>query len=274
MNGLPAARLQIGDWRVESATGEISRGDEAVRLEARTLRLLLFLAGRPGELVSLDELLDQVWPGVTVTPDSVYQAVTSLRRQLGDDPKRPRYIITVPRLGYRMVAEVRDLSAGVAARRSWRLGGAIAGAVLLAGGAALGWNAMRPAPPVTVGVMPFLDLTDGMGNEVLVDDMAEDVADGLARTPGLRAPAPRSIFQLKHKHLSLPEAARRLGVAFIVDGSVRGSANAYWVTARLVRADNGFVVWSQAFAASGPDPAAPRIAAAAAKQALAQRGKS
>jgi DNA-binding winged helix-turn-helix (wHTH) protein/TolB-like protein len=273
MSGTPAARLQIGDWRVEPALGEISRGDEVVRLEARTLRLLLHLASRPGEVVSVDDLLDQVWPGVTVTPDSVYQAVASLRRQLGDDPRRPRYIANAPRLGYRMVAPVRELAATGPGSKLRRAGGAVLAAALLAAGAAAGWGVLNPAPPapVTVGVMPFLDLTDGMGNEVLVDDMAEDVADQLARTRGLRCPAPRSIFQLKHKHLSLTEAARRLGVSYIVDGSVRGAPGAYRVTARLVRADNGFVIWSQAFAASGTDPAAPKIAAAAARQALSQR---
>ena len=70
------------------------------------MRLLLCLAERAGEVVSIDELLDQVWSGVVVTPDSVYQAVASLRRQLGDDAKEPAYIATVPRLGYRMVATV------------------------------------------------------------------------------------------------------------------------------------------------------------------------
>ena len=70
------------------------------------MRLLLCLAERHGEVVSIDDLLSQVWPDVTVTQDSVYQAVTSLRRLLGDDPKQPTYIATVPRLGYRMVATV------------------------------------------------------------------------------------------------------------------------------------------------------------------------
>jgi DNA-binding winged helix-turn-helix (wHTH) protein len=70
------------------------------------MRLLLCLAERAGEVVSIDDLLDQVWSGVTVAPDSVYQAVATLRRQLGDDPKQPTYIATVPRLGYRMVATV------------------------------------------------------------------------------------------------------------------------------------------------------------------------
>lgn len=70
------------------------------------MRLLLCLAEHAGEVVSIDDLLNQVWTEVIVTPDSVYQAVASLRRLLGDDPKQPTYIATVPRLGYRMVAAV------------------------------------------------------------------------------------------------------------------------------------------------------------------------
>src|SRR5215813_14062586 len=98
--------LRIGDWRVDPSSGEISRDGETARLEARAMRLLLLLAERAGEIVSIDDLLNQVWSGVIVTPDSVYQAVASLRRLLGDDPKRPTYIETAPRLGYRMVAPV------------------------------------------------------------------------------------------------------------------------------------------------------------------------
>src|SRR5260370_23899405 len=70
------------------------------------MRLLLCLAEHAGEIVSIDDLLDHAWTDVTVAPDSVYQAVASLRRLLGDDPKQPAYIETVPRLGYRMVAAV------------------------------------------------------------------------------------------------------------------------------------------------------------------------
>jgi transcriptional activator of cad operon len=70
------------------------------------MRLLLCLAEHAGEVVSIDDLLNQVWPDVAVSPDSVYQAVASLRRLLGDDPKQPTYIATVPRLGYRIVATV------------------------------------------------------------------------------------------------------------------------------------------------------------------------
>src|SRR5882757_2404872 len=99
-------QLRIGDWHVNPTYGQISRGGEVLRLEARTLRLLLCLAQRAGEVVSIDDLLDEAWSGVVVTPDSVYQAVASLRRLLGDDARQPAYIATVPRLGYRMVATV------------------------------------------------------------------------------------------------------------------------------------------------------------------------
>lgn len=70
------------------------------------MRVLVCLAEHAGEVVSIEDLLNHVWSDVTVAPDSVYQAVTSLRRVLGDDPKQPTYIETVPRLGYRMVAPV------------------------------------------------------------------------------------------------------------------------------------------------------------------------
>src|SRR5579862_848901 len=101
-----STKLRIGEWCVNPAAGQISRDGETARLEARTMRLLLCLAEHAGEVVSIDDLLDQVWSGVSVSSDSVYQAVASLRRLLGDDPRQPTYIATVPRLGYRMVAEV------------------------------------------------------------------------------------------------------------------------------------------------------------------------
>src|SRR5712672_4493356 len=98
--------LRVGAWCVNPASGQISRDGATARVETRTMRLLLCLAEHAGEVVSIDDLLNQVWSDVSVAPDSVYQAVDSLRRLLGDDPRQPTYIETVPRLGYRMVATV------------------------------------------------------------------------------------------------------------------------------------------------------------------------
>src|SRR5260370_19776957 len=101
-----ATMFRIGDWCVNPTSSQISRDGETARVEVRTMRLLLCLAEHAGEVVSIDELLNQVWSGVFVNQDSVYQAVASLRRLLGDDPKQPTYIATVPRLGYRMLPTV------------------------------------------------------------------------------------------------------------------------------------------------------------------------
>src|SRR5580704_14634679 len=106
MDTPPPPLLRIGDWSVDPATGQMSRSNESIRVEARTLRLLLCLAENAGQVVSIDDLLNKAWDGVIVTSDSVYQGVASLRRLLGDDPKNPTYIATVPRLGYRMIAPV------------------------------------------------------------------------------------------------------------------------------------------------------------------------
>jgi DNA-binding winged helix-turn-helix (wHTH) protein len=85
MDRLTSIALQVGDWRIDPQLGQMSRGTETVRLEARTLRLLMYLANRAGETVGIEELLDQVWSGVVATQDSVYQAVTMLCRLPGDD---------------------------------------------------------------------------------------------------------------------------------------------------------------------------------------------
>jgi TolB-like protein/DNA-binding winged helix-turn-helix (wHTH) protein/Tfp pilus assembly protein PilF len=98
--------FQMGPWRVDPTRDEISRDGTAVKLEPRTMRVLICLAERDGNVISVNELLDAVWKDLVVTQYSVYQAVAVLRRALGDDPKDPTYIASVPRRGYRLVAPV------------------------------------------------------------------------------------------------------------------------------------------------------------------------
>ena len=267
--------LRIGDWRVNPASGQISREGETVRVEARTMRLLLCLAEHAGQVVSIDDLLEQVWTGVIVTQDSVYQAITSLRRLLGDDPKQPIYIATVPRLGYRMVATVspwveRSLNPPPAperlepevlhpARRNWTLlaaGAAIPLILILAFlfygriGSPSYSRATPDALPLqaSVAVLPFLDLTsESMDQEYFADGMTEELIDRLSKIPGLRVPPPTSSFYFKGKRISIADIAKSLGVAYVLDGSLRKSGSIMRIAARLVRADNGFVVWSETY---------------------------
>jgi len=252
----PHKNLRIGDWFVNPLSGEIARGEERVRLEARTMRLLLCLAATPGEVVSIDALLNQVWSGVVVTPDSVYQAVAALRRLLGDDAKQPAYIVTVPRLGYRLVAPVEPLvdapAAPQPASASSRLYVVLALGILILVGAltyyfiaARNTAADAAANPKAIAVLPFLDLTDDMNEEPFADGMTEELISRLSKVQGLRVPSPTASFYFKGKQLTVAEIARSLHVTYVLDGSVRKSGDTLRVAARLVRADDGYVVWSE-----------------------------
>ena len=275
------------------------------------MRLLLCLAEHAGEVVSIDDLLNQVWSDVVVAPDSVYQAVASLRRVLGDDPKQPSYIETIPRLGYRLVAQVspwedQQIAQPVAqsdardngrteleakaqanssrASESARPASAApntsaprlrAGYTLAAGAALclalivgllfygkLAKNNPAASPAVTalpqksIAVLPFLDLTDAMNQEPFADGMTEELIDKLSKIPGLRVPPPTSSFYFKSKlwprsngtpQITIAEIAKTLGVVYVLDGSVRKSGTRLRVDARLIRAESGYVVWSESY---------------------------
>jgi TolB-like protein/DNA-binding winged helix-turn-helix (wHTH) protein len=266
------AMFRIGEWRVDPTSGEISRRGETTRLEVRTMRLLMCLAEHAGEVVSIDDLLGHVWSGVNVSSDSVYQAVTSLRRQLGDDPKQPTYIETVPRLGYRMVAKVgpwiestgsavgtTDAHPGLfsASGLAWAAGvllgvTLIGAAVFLFRGAVVdkhphSTSVIAAQPQKSVAVLPFLDLTEGMKEEEFADGMTEELIDKLSKIPELRVPAPTSSFYFKGKQVPVADIAKTLGVSYVLDGSVRKSGKRLRVAARLVRAESGYVIWSETY---------------------------
>jgi transcriptional activator of cad operon len=276
--------LRIGAWRLDPTSCEISRDGETTQLEVRTMRLLLCLARHGGEVVSIDDLITQVWSGVSVTPDSVYQAVASLRRLLGDDPKQPTYIATVPRLGYRMVAAVSpwtdeaipqtdssrasDGETPTSTTTDTRPPGLLRKATFTwAAGAALfltlvvalllyakvtnnnqsASQAIVTQPQKSIAVLPFLDLTEEMNQEPFADGMTEELINKLSKIPGLQVPAPTSSFYFKGKQIPIADIAKMLGVAYVLDGSVRKSGARLRVAARLIRADNGFVVWSETY---------------------------
>ena len=281
MNDQPNASLRIGAWCVNPLTGQISQSGESERLEARTLRLLMHLATRAGEVVSIDELLDEVWAGVVVTPDSVYQAIATLRRALKDDPKDPAYIATVPRLGYRLVASVGPWDGDLAAAASRgtappvtrpatatgsappasaaprnRVVGALVVTAILALAAVYGFAsrqrddhslevAASKTSPRSIGVVPFLDLTEGMKEETFADGMTEELIGKLSKVDGLKVPSPTASFYFKDKQASVGEIGRTLGVNYLLDGSVRKSGGRVRVAARLVRAGDGYVLWSE-----------------------------
>ncbi len=263
----PAATLRVGDWSVNRLTGELARDGVCLRLEERALLLLTFMADHAGEVLSADQLLSHAWPGVVVSPDSLYQAITLLRRQLGDDARNPRYIATVPRRGYRLVAQVAHDAAPAAAaqvaqppsapltavptqqaRAPVRRRIAIAAGLtaLLAGGL-LALPMARTGSARSVAVLPFLDLTDDMNEEPFADGISEELIGKLSRQAGLSVAPPGASYYYKDKRATAAEVARALKVGYVLDGSIRRSGGALRISARLTRAADGFVVWSDSY---------------------------
>lgn len=279
MEGSIAANFYIGSWSVHPASGELSRDSEVVRLDERSMRLLLCLAERAGQVVSIEELLDRVWAGVNVSQDSVYQAVATLRRTLGDDPKQPAYIATVPRLGYRMVAEVRpgtevtvapeaspvvaeqnpEPAAAASTKKSNVLTPVLVLVLVVLCGAGLGayfYNRQAAHHQAvvaaqlrehSVAVLPILDLTEGMKNEEFADGVTEELIDKISKLSGFRVPSPTASFYYKGKQVPVAEVAKSLGVAYVLDGSVRQSEGWVRVDVRLVHAENSYVLWSESY---------------------------
>jgi DNA-binding winged helix-turn-helix (wHTH) protein len=101
---LPSFR--VGSWPVEPVRNQIRAANGPTRIEPCVMRLLVLLADRSPEIVSREELTEEVWQGAFVTDEVLTQSVSELRKALGDDPREPRFVVTVPKRGYQLIAPV------------------------------------------------------------------------------------------------------------------------------------------------------------------------
>jgi TolB-like protein/DNA-binding winged helix-turn-helix (wHTH) protein/Flp pilus assembly protein TadD len=262
--------VRIGEWVVHPALDSISRGSETQKLEPRAMRLLLCLANSAGEVVSIDRLLTEVWAGVVVGSASVYEAVSQLRKILGDVDPKPTYIATIPRKGYRLIASVQHASASAdtshppamsgrpaIAQRVWVVASVF---VAVAFAAAYFWGEQAweyltgksSATSVVVSdksiaVLPFADMSEKKDQEYFSDGLAEELIEQLGNTPGLKVIARTSSFSFKGKSDDIPTIASKLNVANVLEGSVRRSGNHLRISTQLIRADSGQPLWSETF---------------------------
>lgn len=98
--------FRIGDWRVQPQLNTLTDATREVQIEPKAMALLVYLAGHAGEVVSKEQLLGDVWEGAFVTDEVLTYAVWELRKALGDDAKKPRFIQTIPKKGYRLIVPV------------------------------------------------------------------------------------------------------------------------------------------------------------------------
>jgi DNA-binding winged helix-turn-helix (wHTH) protein len=165
---------RLGEWIFAPASNELRRGDERRRLEDRAARTLELLCTRPGETVPHDVMIARIWNGRSQSANSVPVVIGDLRRALDDDARRPRYIETVSKRGYRLIAAAPASRPAAASR--WL---AASAAMLLAAGAAA-W-ALRSGDPSAVAVTDVVNATGDPGYDPLARATSELIVADLSR---------------------------------------------------------------------------------------------
>jgi len=266
--------LAFDDVVIDFAGRRLLRGGSEQMLEPKAFAVLALLAGTPGRAVSRDEILDAVWGHRHVTQSVLNRIMSLLRQALGEDAQHPRRLHTVHGVGYRFdlpAATAPDVPASTLAtpsfaadtsrsrRRPWlRLVPVVAVALVVIAIAGTSWmrSHIGIVPTATsvdasarsLAVLPFADLSQSHDQGYLADGLAEEILNQLAQIPALRVVGRTSSFSFKDKNEDSRSIGRQLGVAHLLEGSVRQAGDQLRITAQLIRADDGSNLWSRTYA--------------------------
>ncbi|EGV17646.1 winged helix-turn-helix domain-containing protein [Thiocapsa marina] len=263
------APFAVGAWEVHPRSNEIRGEIRRVKLEPKVMQVLCFLASRPGVVVSREELEAEAWRGMVVTYDAVTSAIIKLRKALGDDARHPRYIETLSKSGYRLIAEVRggvsdepNYPAGDGAQTRSSIAFRILIPVLALVSIAL-WLLLPkggdptvsdgvgtvPAPVHIPGiaVLPFVNLGAVPEQDYFADGITEDLITDLSKLSGLWVVARNSAFAYRGSTENEPTVARELGVDYVLKGSVQRSADRIRFNVQLVDGLRGSNLWAERY---------------------------
>jgi DNA-binding winged helix-turn-helix (wHTH) protein/TolB-like protein/Flp pilus assembly protein TadD len=229
-------RFDIGHWQVCVSLDEVTGKGQRNKLEPRAMRLLAVLAQASGELVLTDELLDAVWPGLIVTPSSLYDAVALLRKVLG-----PQHIATVPRKGYRLMTPVQPQvpEAQVLRETSPTTPGSDSG---------MGTGRREAAEPRlghrSVAVLPFVMRGLSESLSFLSESLTGALISELSRQPGLAVVALGTMLTFGQRHPPPQQLASDLGVRYVVDGQLEQRGDTLHVGVQVVDGRRGTQTWA------------------------------
>ena len=219
--------VTFGDACFDSRSGELQRNGSVVRLTPKAIALLAALLERAPGLATKEELLTRVWDGKAVGDEALTSCIQELRRALNDDSRRPRYIETLHRRGYRLIAP-------------------------------LGRPEASAPPGATVGkpslaVLPFANLSGDAEQEYFADGLVDDIITALSGFKSLFVIARNSSFTYKGKAVDVKQIGRELGVRYVLEGSVRKAGPRVRVTGQLVDCETGSYLWAHRFDSSLED---------------------
>jgi adenylate cyclase len=259
----PAAHLDapftVGDWLVDARANELRRDAATVKLEPKVMRVLCVLAERPGSVVAREDLESRVWAGMVVTPDALTNTIIKLRKVFGDDSRHPRYIETISKTGYRLIAEVKPGSPATPepAKPHFREGRRarkwlVSLLVVLVLGVWLasrdyGIEETKPERQPRVAVLPFENLSADPKQDYFADGITEDLITDLSKVSGLEVIGRNSAFAYKGSGEREQSIAAALGVAYLLKGSVRRSRDRIRINARLTDSRDGGNLWADRY---------------------------
>ena len=262
-------RWKVGDLIIDVGAQRVLRDGSLITLPKLSFNFLLALVRAAPRVLAIDELMDEVWPGVFVNAETVTQRAKLLRDALGDASRNPRYIAVSRGRGYQLMpapvrlhgmdaaAEVAVAPSGIvrpaqARHRNPMLIGAIVLGLFLVGGwlAVAGWPGNRSAQQhmsLRVAVLPFDNLSRDPSDAFIARSISEMVLNRLSSIRGLTVIARDSAFYSSASFLPVNLAGKQLNVDYVVKGSVQRIGDTVRVTCFLVDTDQGTRLWSEGF---------------------------
>jgi len=219
--------VSLGRFRLDTRQRQLTRDGVPVPLGSRALDILCVLAGANGEVVSKDELMTRVWPGVVVEENNIQVHVSALRKTLDDGKSGETYLMTVPGRGYRLVG----LKASRPATEDPR------------GNPPLATTSTQPL----IAVLPFQNMSGDPEQDYFADGMVDEIITGLSRIKWLSVVSRNSSFIYKNKPVTITEVAEKFGVRYVLEGGVRKAGNRIRISAQLIDAKTDTHLWAEQY---------------------------
>jgi len=261
-------QFRFADFEFDCHSGELRRNGTSLKLQLQPARVLAVLIRRAGQVVSRQELAEEVWGADTFVDfeQGLNYAVRQIRTVLGDDAEQPRFLETLPKRGYRFIASLKEVAPeepvlSVTASEqslvrhgtSTRVAIALIAVGVIAAALVIGLRLRRRQPtgangPIaSLAVLPLHNLSNDPEQQYFSDGMTDELITDLAKAGSLRVISHTSVERYKDTKRPLPEIARELGVDAIVEGTVLRSNDRVRITAQLIDARSDQHLWADSY---------------------------
>ncbi len=250
---LPAASsadaIGFDRFTIDLRRGCLCLDDSEIKLRPKSFAVLLYLAENAGRLVAKDEIIQAVWPSVTVTDESLTRCVSDVRQALGDNEQR--IIRTSPRRGYLLPGPVWRTAVSsppnVITETATEQPDSPEATAYLHEESPSGLSLLPVPGKPSIAVLPFQNLSDDPDQDYFVDGMVEEIITALCHIRWLFVIARNSTFIYKGQPINVTQVGRELGVRYVLGGSVRKAGQRVRIAAQLIDAASGAHLWANHF---------------------------